>query len=399
MIADGDRLARIALGHLVEPGSRELGALVRGIGAAVALARLLDGGVSERLAGAVATRLAAGRVQVAAGAALATKLQSAAGLAEAALRQADRLGARILTPGDADWPAQLSHLARISREGNGPVDRDTDPPLILWARGPARLDEALDRSVAIVGARAATGYGHHVATDLAYGLAERGWTVVSGGAFGIDAAAHRAALHAGGGTAAVLACGIDRPYPLAHTSLFERIAEDGLLLSEWPPEAAPHRQRFLTRNRVIAALTRGTVVVEAAARSGARQTLGRARRLGRPAMVVPGPVTSALSAGCHAELRDFECRVVTSVAEVIEEVGRIGELAPTSRGPDRPHDALDPLAARVLDAVLPRRVRTAEEIAVAAGVSGRDARRTLPMLESVGFVVAHGDGYRLGRPR
>jgi DNA processing protein len=262
-------------------------------------------------------------------------------------------------------------------------------------RGGPALNEALIRSVSIVGARASTSYGEHVASDLAYGLAERDWTVVSGGAFGIDAAAHRAALHANGLTVAVLACGIDRPYPLAHTSLFERIADEGLLISEWPPEAAPFRQRFLTRNRVIAAATRGTVVVEAAARSGARQTLGRARRLGRPAMVVPGPVTSALSAGCHAELRLFDCRLVTSVAEVIEEVGAIGELAPLARGADRPTDVLDPVAARVLDAVLPRRARTAEEVAAAAGVSGRDARRTLPVLETAGFVVAHEERYRL----
>src|SRR5205823_12763981 len=133
----------------------------------------------------------------------------------------------------------------------------------------------------------------------------------------------------GGTTVAVLACGIDRPYPAAHTSLFERIADEGLLLSEWPPGAAPHRQRFLIRNRVIAAATRGTVVVEAAIRSGARQTLGRARLLGRAAMAVPGPVTSALSAGCHEELRRLDTRLVTSVAEVLEEVGRIGDdLAP-----------------------------------------------------------------------
>jgi DNA processing protein len=147
---------------------------------------------------------------------------------------------------------------------------------------------------------------------------------------------------------------------------------------------------------VIAAATRGTVIVEAAGRSGARQTLGRARALGRMAMAVPGPVTSAMSVGCHAELREEGTRLVSDYKEVIEEVGRIGDdLAPMARGPQRPHDALDPLAAQLLDAVLPRKARTAEEIAAAVGVSGRDARRTLPLLVTAGFVVEHDSGYRL----
>jgi DNA processing protein len=156
----------------------------------------------------------------------------------------------------------------------------------------------------------------------------------------------------------------------------------------------------LVRNRVIAALARGTVVVEAAQRSGARQTLGRARRLGRAVMVVPGPVTSALSVGSHAELRTPGTTLVTGVAEVLEEVGRIGDdLAPLPTSAPRPHDALDPLSARVLDAVLPRRGRTAEQVAAAAGVSARDARRTLPLLVTTGFVVAGDTGYRLAPRR
>ena len=121
--------------------------------------------------------------------------------------------------------------------------------MCLWVRGDRPLADAFARSVAVVGARAATSYGNHVATELAYGLANRGWTVVSGGAFGIDAAAHRGALAGSGLTAAILACGVDRPYPSAHASLFERIAEEGLLVSEWPPGAEPHRHRFLQRMR------------------------------------------------------------------------------------------------------------------------------------------------------
>ncbi len=378
------RLARIALGCLVEPGNREHGTLVRKVGPVAALARLLGGGVSPRLGDAAVLRLSSGP----------EPLQ----LAEDALSRAERLGARIVTPDDEEWPPGLHDLIRVSRVdgANGALDRDTDPPLCLWVRGQVPLGEALDRSVALVGARASTQYGTHVAAELGYGLADRGWTVVSGGAYGIDTAAHRAALGAGGLTVAVLACGVDQPYPVGNTGLFERIAEEGLLVSEWPAGAAPYRHRFLVRNRVIAAVTRGTVVVEAAARSGARQTLGRARLLGRAAMVVPGPVTSALSVGCHDELRKFGTRLVTSVAQVVEEVGRIGDdLTTPAVGAQRPHDRLDPLAQQVLDAVLPRKARSAEEIAAAAGITAREARQSLPLLLTGGFVVAYGDGYRL----
>ena len=383
---DTDRLARVALACLVEPGNRELGMLVRKVGPSEALARVRGGGVSARLRDAALLRLSADGQRV-----------DPRQLAEGALARAERLGARIVTPDDDEWPAQLDDLVRVSRTGgNGTLDHDTDPPLCVWVRGAPPLDEAFARAVAIVGARASTPYGNLVASELAYGLADRGWTVVSGGAFGIDAATHRAAMSADGLTAAVLACGVDRPYPVGHTSLFERIVEEGLLISEWPPGAAPHRHRFLIRNRVIAAVTRGTVVVEAATRSGARQTLGRARLLGRAAMVVPGPVTSALSAGCHEELRRLGTRLVTTVAEVLEEVGRIGDdLAPGPLPTVRPHDRLDPLAQQVLDAVLPRRARTAEQIAAAAGVTAQEARRTLPFLVSGGFVVTREDGYRL----
>jgi DNA processing protein len=390
---DDIRLARVALGCLAEPGNRELGVLVREVGPVEGLDRLLNGHVSQRLHEAARLRLA-GEADTSR---LTASRPAASRLAAALLETADRLGARAVTPEDEEWPHQLDGLARISRAADGrAVERDTDPPHCLWVRGDMALDEAFDRSVAVVGARAASNYGTYVATEMAHGLAERGWTVVSGGAYGIDAAAHRAALAAGGLTAAILACGVDRPYPLGHANLFDRICEAGLLVSEWPFGSAPHRLRFLIRNRVIAAVTRGTVVVEAAGRSGARQTLGRARALGRAVMAVPGPVTSAMSVGCHAELREVGTRLVSDHKEVIEEVGRIGDdLAPTPRGPGRPHDTLDPLAAQLLDAVLPRRARTAEEIAAAAGVSGRDARRALPTLVDAGFVVDHGNGYRL----
>jgi DNA processing protein len=378
------RLARIALGLLVEPGNRELGLLTRATGPVVALARVVNGQAGSRLRDLAATRLSG---------------RDPYRLAEVAIERADRLGARLVTPDDDEWPHRLEDLVQISRAGTRPIDKDTMPPQCLWVRGDWPLAEALDRSVAIVGARASTAYGDHVATDLGYGLAGRGWTVVSGGAFGIDAAAHRGALAADGITVAVLANGVDRPYPLSHASLFEQIAGAGLVISEWPPEADPHRHRFLVRNRVIAAATRGTVMVEANARSGARFTLHRARDLGRAQLVVPGPVTSAMSVGCHEELREPEVTLVTNPGHVIEAVGRIGEeFVAEPRGVDEPHDRLTDIQRQVLDGVLPRKVRTAEEIGRVVGVPPREARQILPALCALQFVVPVEGGYRLRRP-
>jgi DNA processing protein len=373
------RLARVALACLVEPGSAEIHGLVAERGPVDALDAVVSGKVAGQVAGAVEARLTGG---------------DARGLAEAALARTDRLGARVVVPEDEEWPAQLADLSRISRPGGLRVDRDTYAPVCLWVRGTPALAATLEKAVSVVGARAATSYGNHVATELGYGLGNRGWAVVSGGAYGIDAAAHRGALGGGGVTAAVLACGVDRAYPVAHANLFERIVEEGLLISEWPPGADPHRHRFLIRNRVIAALGRGTVVVEASARSGARQTFGRAALLGRALMAVPGPVTSAMSVGCHQLLRYGGARPVTSYAEVLEEVGRIGDdLAPVPWGPERRHDRLGPELSRILDGVPLRGVADAGQIAAAAGVPLRDALRALPALESAGHVVAKDGGY------
>jgi DNA processing protein len=380
---DEQRLARIALGHLAEPGSRALGVLVRTLGPVEAVRRLHHGEVGGRV-GEVATSRLGGADPYR--------------LAEDALALADRHGARIAVPEDGEWPGQLEDLVLISRDEPDPLKRDRYPPHCVWLRGPWPLAQACERSVALVGSRANTAYGEHVAAELAYGLAERDWTVVSGGALGVDAAAHRGALTAGGCTVAILACGIDRFYPLTHYSLFDRIAEEGLLFSEWPPGSDPHRQRFLVRNRVIAALTRGTVVVEAGLRSGARYTAGRADDLNRLVMAVPGPVTSAMSAGCHAEVRDRRAILVETATHVVDAVGEIGvDLAPVSRVAPTALDELTPLQARLLDGVRPRKVLTAEEIAVVVGVSARDARRALPGLELLGFVTAQGAGYRLPR--
>jgi DNA processing protein len=374
------RLARVALGLLVEPGSRALWTRVAEHGPVRVLEGLLEHGRDELLKQVAGPRLdsADPRRQ-----------------AEAVLARTHRLGARVVTPEDDEWPAPLEQLIGICRPGaDDPVDRDAAPPLCLWVRGPLRLDEALHRSVAVVGSRAATGYGAHVAREIGYGLADRGWCVLSGGAYGIDAYAHRGALAAGGVTVVVLACGVDRAYPASHANLFERVVEDGLLISEWPPGADPFRHRFLIRNRVIAAASQGTVVVEAAARSGALQTLRRAGELGRHRMAVPGPVTSAMSVGCHEQLRDPGVNLVTGVPHILDLVGSVGaDLAPAARGPEHPRDGLDPTERRLLDALLIRKPLPSEEVAARAGVDARAAMRILPALVDRGFARRREHGF------
>ena len=357
--SDEDRAARVALTWLAEPGNRTVWSLVQAHGAPMTLERLALGDIPDAaLKASVLAKVAD---------------LDPRRLAAATLHRAERLGARIVVPSDDEWPSRVDSLSVLEMDAPGRVNQDVRPPLCIWVRGSWPLGETLDRSVAVVGARAATGYGTRVTTDIAYGLADHGWTVVSGGAFGIDAAAHRAALAAGGRTAAVLACGVDRPYPAGNAAMFERIAETGLLISEWPPGTEPLRHRFLIRNRVIAAATVGTVVVEAAARSGAAQTMSRVLALRRTAMVVPGPVTSAMSIGCHELLRNHpDATLVTGVPHVLEAVGRIGEYAAEQpRGPEHRRDRLDEQAALVLEAVPARGTATPEELARRAGLTLR----------------------------
>ena len=250
-----------------------------------------------------------------------------------------RSGIRLVIPGDAEWPGQLDVLG----------DRR---PWGLWVRGTMDLRYGCLRSVSVVGTRAATAYGAHIGGELAISLAERGWTVISGGAYGIDGCAHRGALAAGGTTIAVLASGVDCPYPPGHSELFREIREHGATVSEWPPGRVPTRHGFLVRNRVIAALSRGTVVVEAALRSGALNTARHARDQGRPLMAVPGPVTSAQSAGCHQAIREWGAICVTNAREVMELLSfSADETAGQWCGPVLPRDRLDPVTSRVLDAV------------------------------------------------
>lgn len=303
----------------------------------------------------------------------------------------DCLGGRLITADDAEWPLLAFNSFR------GIDDRpQAHEPMVLWAVGPAHLDEVSYRAAALVGTRAATAYGEFVAADLAAGLATRDATVVSGGAFGIDGAAHRAALAADGTTVAVLAGGIDVPYPSAHAAMLRQIRNNGLLISEYPPGERPARHRFLTRNRLVAGLAGATVVVEAGARSGAANTAAWARALGRPVCAVPGPVTSSASVGCHALLRSG-ANLVTRVEEVIELIGHAGELAPDEERPVSELDGLDAATKRVYDALPGRGVRTADQIAVAAGLPPTQVLGPLAVLELTGLVVRTEGRWKLAR--
>ncbi len=304
-----------------------------------------------------------------------------------------RLGGRLVTADDDEWP----WLAFAAFAGVDTRQRpEGHPPMALWVVGPARLDEVADRAAAIVGTRASTAYGEHVAADLAAGLAGRDVAVVSGGAYGIDGAAHRATLACDGLTVAVLAGGIDVTYPAGHAALLHRIREEGLVVTEYPPGVRPARHRFLTRNRLVAALSGATVVVEAGARSGAAEHRRVGQALGRTVCAVPGPVTSSASVGCHALLRD-EAHIVTRATDVVELVGRAGELAPDEQRPTSPLDGLGDTEQRVYDALPARGARTPDEIAVASGLPAIQVLGPLAVLELSGLVVSQDGRWKLAR--
>lgn len=369
-VGERERLARAALTRVLEPGDVRGGRWLRECGGTELMRRITTpDGSAEQLTGMTARRLAGYR------------LRARTAEPERDLAAAASAGGRFVCPGDREWPSQLDDLGDARPTG-------------LWVRGRPDLRLWALRSVAVVGARACTPYGAHMATALGAGLAERGWVVVSGAAFGVDGAAHRGALAAGGATMAVLACGVDVAYPRGHAELIGRIVEQGLVLGELPPADHPTRSRFILRNRVIAALTRGTVVVEAEYRSGSLVTARCAQRLGRHTMGVPGPATSGLSAGVHELLRG-EGVLVTDAAEVAEMVGDIGELAPPRHGPMLPRDYLDPVCGRVLDALPAHGSVNGREVARAAATSEDEALGKLYELHSLGFVEREGDGWRL----
>ncbi|MEO5536010.1 MAG: DNA-processing protein DprA [Pseudolysinimonas sp.] len=361
-----ERFARARWSGITEPGDGDAGRLIAAVGAVEAL-ELLDAGASldDRAGGSYSAAAERWR----------PRLAHVDSLLH--LRQAARFGARLVIPGDEEWPTGIDDLG-------------VHAPMALWVRGVPGVLGALDRSLAIVGARAATGYGEHVTIEVASGLVDRGFAIVSGAAFGIDGAAHRAALASRGTTVAFLAGGVDRFYPSAHETLLNRIVEHGAVVSEVPCGTAPTKWRFLQRNRLIAAASRATVVIEAGWRSGSLNTAGHASQLGRPLGAVPGPVTSSASAGCHRLIREYDAVCVTSAQEMAELIDPATPSVGPASGPT-------PTRTRVLDA-LARTGRDVSRVAAISGLSLDEVRAELGLLDLDGLVTESPTGWRRATP-
>lgn len=375
-VDEDERLARVALSCVIEPGEARLTRLVRHEGAVAMLARLRTDTADPVIREAREN--------------FAARLDTVD--PERTLAQAADRGLRFVAPGDAEWPPcleDLEHVPELYLRG--------DVPIGLWVRGTGDLAALAEHAVAIVGSRSSTTYGVAVARDLATGVARAGHTVVSGGAFGIDQAAHRGALSVDGRTIAVLACGADRAYPDAHRDLLDLVAaRGGVVVSEAPPGAAPMRIRFLSRNRLIAALAAGTVVVEAAIRSGALNTATWANGMARQLLGVPGPVTSEPSEGVHQLIRTRGALLVTRAEEVLEAVSPVGTFTLREpREPARPRDSLDTWEQQVLDAVPVVAGAPVHNIARAAGLSPDRTARILERLFRGGLVEQSRNLYRL----
>lgn len=319
------------------------------------------------------------------------------------LQKAEDWGIRLIHPGHEEWPStELDIAFGFAEAGMSPHIRtyqtDAVAPHTLWLRGQGNLKELSAQAVGIVGTRSPTAYGRTVSTALAQGLARHHWTVVSGGAIGIDAIAHNSALEAGGSTIAVAACGLDRDYPRKNSDLFVRIAERGVHISEYPVETTPQRHRFLTRNRLVAALSQGTVVVQAAWRSGALNTLSWAEGLGRVAMAVPGPVTEAASRGCHERIREGAAQLVTSADDVRGLLSAVGTLDVQQQYELQfgPHElqGLTRNELRIFDATDPLIAKKSEVIAQESGLSIPLTVHLLVQLQQRGLVYLEKDSWQ-----
>jgi DNA processing protein len=279
----------------------------------------------------------------------------------AKLDHAQKLGLHLINREHSDWPIHLDAL-------------DLGAPVMLWARGNSSVLRNSAHSVALVGSRTPTQYGEDVTTTLVQGLADENFAIVSGGAFGIDATAHRCALIVDTPTVAVMAGGVDQLYPRSNTSLFERITDRGAVISEVSLGTAPAKWRFLQRNRLIAALSAATVVVEAGFRSGAINTANHALAIERPVGAVPGSILSPRSSGCHKLIADGKATIVSSADDVIG-LAASGTMAEVST-----IESLPPLETRVLDAI-GFGVITKEQICAIAGVTNSEATLALASLE------------------
>jgi DNA processing protein len=368
--------ARSTFTLIAEPGDRLAGVLVATLGAPAALTLLVESAPLSVIASALREHEVDDRVLAELRAALdrwTPRLTAPA--AKRALSQAARFGVRLLMPSDDVWPRGVNDLG-----AHAPID--------LWMRGQAAALGALSTSISLVGARAATGYGEHVTMEASAGLVDRGFAIVSGAAFGIDGMAHRAALASKGTTVALLAGGLDRFYPSAHDALLARIVEAGAVLSEVPCGTTPTKWRFLQRNRLIAAISQATVVVEAGWRSGSLNTASHALDLGRPVGAVPGPVTSAASAGCHRLIREKPVTLVTSADEM---EALVTGVDPSPGTFSQEHTE----AARLLDALSTRSPRSAPDLAARCGLSIAAVQALLGELELEGKVRETDRGWLL----
>jgi len=387
--------ARAAWSGIVEPGDRVAGLLWSALGVAQALESLISEEKPQRVTKRVADALGDrghdvddNLTEVIGEACNRWRPRLSATESRAHLERAARLGVTYVIPGDEHWPAQLDDLS-----AHGPAG--------LWLRGDVAALGAARRSVSVVGARASTGYGEHVTMEIVAGLCDRGFAVVSGAAYGIDGMAHRAALASEATTLAVLAGGVDRLYPSGHDTLLKRIIETGAVVSELPCGWAPTRWRFLQRNRLIAALGQATAVMEAGWRSGSLNTAHHALSLDRPVGAVPGPVTSASSAGCHRLLRETPTVCVTSAEEVAQLMANVtgaevnaAQYPPTG---DRPGDSsladIHPFAVRVVDALSERSARSRDKIARDSGLSLEQTTAILGLLNVSGVVSERATGW------
>ena len=296
-VASDERTARMVLSMLVEPNDPVTGRILARLGAVQTLWLAEHDGAVVGLS-PVDAQVWRDHLSVPDAKELAARID-----------QVQQSGVRALVPGDSDWPTAVDDLGEVA-------------PYLLWTRGESSfLSRPMSDFVTIAGARACTSYGDYVAWELASSVAADERVVVAGGAYGIEGASHLAALAAGGDTIAILANGVDRPYPVGHRDLLDRVADVGLLASEVPPGAVPSRHRVIARARLMAALSSATVIVEAGGRSGSLVVAQRAAELGRRVGAVPGPVTSAASVGPHRLLRDGIASLVADTSDLASLVG------------------------------------------------------------------------------
>lgn len=387
---DNEHIARAALSRLMEPQDAAGLALVQAAGAfdalRIATGRTAAGPALEQEITGLLAENGASTGWGGMSAALKRWAPRIPDLApERDLATMARLGGRLVVPSDSLWPTQLGDLG-------------IHEPICLWWRGLEQELPGAAKCVALVGSRDSTSYGAAVTGDLAYSLAQRGFTVVSGGAYGIDAHAHRAALAGGSAhmpTIAIMAGGVDRFYPSGNEDLLRAVCNQGAVIAEVPPGSAPTRYRFLQRNRLIAAFSAVTVVVEARWRSGALNTAHHAEGLGRAVGAVPGSVHSANSAGCHRLLRDGGAVCVTDAAEIAELASPSGQgLAGPGTGRAADHDGLTLEDLILLDALPLRSTTSVEKLSVVAGLSSESVRAGLGRLGLLGLAASERGGWK-----